>query len=184
MRAIELPGPIRIPAGTYRLRVVPPAGTALVGRVRLQVELTVDGRPVRSIWITAELGMYTDVVVARRPIARGETLAADDVSLERRDLAETPRGVLTSLAGATGAVAHGPIAPFAPIRRDQIEAAATVHRGDVVLLVARRGVLRITAPGEVRDDAGVGQQVHVLNRGSRKDIVGRVLDATTVAVEF
>ena len=44
--------------------------------------------------------------------------------------------------------------------------------------------LRITAPGEAREDGTRGQQVHVLNRVSRKDLVGHVVDNTTVAVDF
>ena len=46
------------------------------------------------------------------------------------------------------------------------------------------GVLRITAPGEVREDAAPGEAVRVVNRTSQKSLVGRVLDASTVAVEF
>jgi flagella basal body P-ring formation protein FlgA len=74
--------------------------------------------------------------------------------------------------------------PYTPIRREHLEAPAAVRRGDVVLLVAERDGLRITAPGEVRGDAGIGDQVHVTNRVSRKDVVGRVIDPSTVAVEF
>jgi flagella basal body P-ring formation protein FlgA len=184
VRSVELSGPIRIPAGPYRARVIPPAGTPLLGRVRLQVEFTADDRPVKTSWITADVGLYAPVVVARRPIARGEKLAADDLSLDRRDLSQTPRGVLTALDEAAGTTARAPLVPYAPIRREQVEAPAAVHRGDVVLLVAERGSLRITATGEAREDAGLGQQVRVLNRVSRKDVVGHVLDASTVAVEF
>jgi flagella basal body P-ring formation protein FlgA len=184
VRSVELPGPTRIPAGPFRARVIVPPGVPLLGRVRLQVELSVEERPVKTVWATADIGLYAPVVIARRPVARGETLAADDLTLDRRDLSEMPRGVLTSLAEATGTIARAPIAALAPIRREQVEAPATVHRGDVVLLVAERGALRISAPGEARENAGVGQQVHVLNRTSRKDVTGHVLDASTVAVDF
>jgi flagella basal body P-ring formation protein FlgA len=184
LRAVELPGPVRIPAGPYTARVLPPPGAAPVGRVRLQVEFTVDGRPARTVWVTADVGLHGPVVVARRPVARGETLAADDLALDRRDLSQAPRGVLADPAEAVGRVAQAPLVPWAPIRRDQLAAAAVVRRGDVVLLVAERGTVRITAPGEVRADAGLGEQVRVLNRTSRKDVVGRVVDGATVAVDF
>jgi flagellar basal-body rod protein FlgG len=184
LHAVELPAPIRLPTGAWTARVVPPAGTALLGRVRLQLDLAVDGEPARSAWVVADVGLVADVVTSRRPVARGEVLGADDVALERRDLAEMPRGVLTALDEAVGQMTRTPLTPGAAIRREQLAAPAAVCRGDVVLLVAERGGLRLTAPGEVRHDAAVGEQVEVTNRTSRKAVVGTVLDPRTVAVVF
>src|SRR5438552_3877013 len=48
LRTVELPGPIRIPEGAYRARVVSPPGAPLLGRTRVQLEFAVDDRPVRS----------------------------------------------------------------------------------------------------------------------------------------
>jgi flagella basal body P-ring formation protein FlgA len=184
LRTVELSGPVRLPAGAYTARVVPPAGVPLLGRVRFELAFAVDGRPVRSAWVVADIGLYGPVVVVTRPIARGETLGAGDVTVDQRDLSEVPRGIVSDLAEATGRVARAALVPYTPIRRDQIESPVAVHRGDVVLLVAEQGPLRITAPGEVRGDASLGEQVHVTNRISRKDVVGRVVDASTVVVEF
>src|SRR5438552_3872150 len=178
------PGRIRIPAGPYTARVVPPADRPLLGRVRLGLEFTVEDRPVKSVWVTADIGVYGPVVVATRAVARGDTLAAADLTTERRDLSQTGRSVLTDTVDAAGRIARAPLVPYTPVRRDQLELPADVHRGDVVLLVAERGRLRITAPGEAREDGTRGQQVHVLNRLSRKDLVGHVVDGSTVAVDF
>ena len=49
---------------------------------------------------------------------------------------------------------------------------------------AQRNGLRVTAPGEVRQDAGAGERVAVVNRTSGKSLIGRVVDRDTVAVEF
>jgi len=184
LRSVELPGAIRIPAGAYTTRVVPPLDRPLLGRVRLEVEFAVEDRPVKSVWVTADIGLYGAVVVATRAVARGERLAAADLTTERRDLSAMGRGVLTEASEAAGRIARAPLVPYTPVRRDQLDLPADVHRGDVVLLVAERGPLRITAPGEAREDGTRGQQVHVLNRVSRKDLVGHVVDNTTVAVDF
>lgn len=184
LRSVELPGPIRVPSGTYTARVLAPPGMPLLGRVRLQIEFALDDRPVKSVWVTADIGLYGPVVVATRPVARGQLMSAADVIVDRLDLSQLPRGVVSDVADVAGRLARAPLVPYTPIRRDQLESPAAVHRGDVVLLVAERKGLRITAPGEVRDDAGLGEQVRVVNRASRKDLVGRVRDASTVAVDF
>jgi len=184
LRSVELPGLIRVPAGTYAARVLAPPGMPLLGRVRLQVEFSLDDRPVKSVWITADIGLYGAVVVATRPVGRGELVSAADVTVDRLDLSQVARGVVTDVGDVAGRLARTPLIPYTPIRRDQLESPAAVRRGDVVLLVAERNGLRITAPGEVRADAGLGEQVRVVNRISRKDLVGRVRDASTVAVDF
>jgi flagella basal body P-ring formation protein FlgA len=184
VRTVELPGPVRVPAGAFSARVLAPPGMALLGRVRLQIEFSLDGRPAKTVWVTTDIGLYAPVVVATRPVARGELVSAADVTVDRLDLSQVARGVVTDVGDVAGRLARSPLVPYQPIRRDQLEAPVAVHRGDVVLLVAERNGLRITAPGEVRDDAGLGEQVRVVNRASRKDLVGRVRDASTVAVEF
>ena len=184
VRTIELPGRIQIPAGSYDARVVMPPGAPLLGRVRLQLELALDGKPVKRVWVTCDIGVYGPVVVAVHPVARGEELAADDLEVDRRDLSQVPRGTLSELREAVGRVARASIAPNAPLRQEQLQTPAAVHRGDAVVLIAERGALRITAPGEVREEGGIGDQVRVVNRMTKRELFGRVVDGSTVGVEF
>jgi flagella basal body P-ring formation protein FlgA len=184
VRAIEVPGRLHVPAGAYDARVLLPPGAPILGRTRLQLEVTVDGAVAKTAWITADVGLFGPVVVATRPVGRGEVLAADDLAVDRRDLSQMPRGVVTDPADALAHVTRAPLMANAPVRLEQLHAPMAVRRGDVVQLVAARGSLRITTPGEVRDDAGVGEQVRVVNRSTRKELYGRVLDGGTVEVAF
>jgi flagella basal body P-ring formation protein FlgA len=184
LRTVELPGAIRVPEGAYTVRVLPPPGVALVGRVRLELEFAVADRPVKTVWVTADIARFGRLVVARRNVARGEVLAASDLDVDRRDLSQLPRDLVSEPTEAVGKIARTALLPYAPIRNDQLSVPPTVHRGDAVLLVAERGALRITAPGEVKEDAGRGERVRIVNRASRKELIGRVRDAGTVVVEF
>ncbi len=184
LRTVELTAPIRIPTGTWSAQVVVPPGTALLGRVRLQLDVAVDGHPARTAWITADIGRFSDVVVATREIERGALVPAEAVGLDRQDLSALPRDVATDVASVVGRTARVPIVAFSPVRLQQVATGATVRRGDVVELVAERGALRLSALGEVKQDAGAGERVAVMNRTSGKVITGRVVDGKTVTVEF
>jgi flagella basal body P-ring formation protein FlgA len=184
LRTVEIPGPIRVPVGSFTTHVSAPAGAELLGRVRLALEFVMDDRPVRTAWVTADLARYGPVVLVRRSLARGEVITADDVEVDRRDLSQVPRDTFTAPADAVGLVVRTPLLPYAPLRREQVVMPATVRRGDAVLLVLDHGGLRITVPGEVRDDAVRGERVHVTNTTSNKELTGRVVDARTVAVDF
>src|SRR5579875_3022444 len=184
LRTVEVPGPIRLPVGSFTTHVSAPAGAELLGRVRLALEFVMDDRPVRTAWVTADLARFGPVVLVRRSLARGEVITADDVEVDRRDLSQVPRDTFTAPADAVGLVVRTPLLPYAPLRREQVVMPATVRRGDAVLLVLDHGGLRITVPGEVRDDAVRGERVHVTNTTSNKELTGRVVDARTVAVDF
>jgi len=184
IRSVQLPGTIRIPSGPFHAQVSLPAGSDLVGRVRVAIKFTVDDRPVKEVWVTADIARFGPVVVAKRAFGRGEVVGNDDVQVDRRELSELPRGTLTALDDAIGMRTRSPVLPYAALTRDQLTAPPVVRRGDVVLLVLERGGLRITAPGEAREDAARGAAIHVLNRTSRQEVVGRVQEPGTVVVDF
>ncbi len=184
IRSVQLPGTIRIPSGPFHAKVSLPQGSELVGRVRLAIKFTVDDRPVKEVWVTADIARFGPVVVTKRAFARDEIVAEADVQVDRRELSEVPRGALTAVEDAIGMRTRTSVLPYAVLTRSGLVAPAIVKRGDVVLLVLEHGALRITAPGEVREDAARGAAVHVLNRTSRQEVVGRVQEAGTVVVDF
>jgi flagellar basal body P-ring formation protein FlgA len=184
LRGLELPGAIRVPTGPYTTRVTTPRGAALMGRVRLQIDFLVDDRVVRSAWVTADVARFGDVAVPTRAVARGEVLTAADVTVDRQDLSQLPRNLVSTPDNLVGMAARAPLLPWAPVRTEHVGKPSLVHRGDAVVLVAQRLGMRVTAPGEVRQSAGAGERVAVVNRTSGKALVGRVVDRDTVAVEF
>jgi flagella basal body P-ring formation protein FlgA len=184
LRGLEIPGVLRVPTGPYTTRVSTPRGSSLMGRVRLQVDFLVDERAVKTAWVTADVARFGDVAVPTRAIARGEVLNAADVTVDRQDLSQLPRNLVTTADDLVGTMAKASLLPWAPVRTEQVGRPSLVHRGDAVVLVAQRNGLRVTTPGEVRHDAGAGERVAVVNRSSGKALVGRVIDRDTVAVEF
>jgi flagella basal body P-ring formation protein FlgA len=122
--------------------------------------------------------------VPSRAVARGEVLSAADVTVDRQDLSQLPRNLVTTADDLVGTMARTSLLPWAPVRTEQVGRPSRVHRGDAVVCVAQRNGLRVTTPGEVKQDAGVGERVAVINRSSGKALIGRVVDRDTVAVEF
>jgi flagella basal body P-ring formation protein FlgA len=59
-----------------------------------------------------------------------------------------------------------------------------IHPRDNIKLVALVGNLRVTVTGEAQQDGKLGQMIRVRNTDSGKVVVGRVLDRSTVEVEY
>ena len=184
VRGVEVPGAGRLAPGPYRSRVARRRGAPLAGRTQLQVEFLQDERVVSSVTVTVHIAVFEDIYVTRRVIPRGTLVTAGDISAERRDVSTLPRGVITRADEVVGKEAKITLPPLMPLRHEQLGAPVLVRRGEVVTLIAESPGLRVTTTGEVREDAPRGAQVRVVNQSSKAEVVGRVVDGTTVAVAF
>jgi flagella basal body P-ring formation protein FlgA len=59
-----------------------------------------------------------------------------------------------------------------------------IDRGDMVTIVAQKGPILVTAPGEAKRSGAVGENIAVMNMKSKKIITAEVLDPNTVRVHF
>ena len=65
-----------------------------------------------------------------------------------------------------------------------LERPPIVERGDMVMILAESGGLRVTVPGKILEKGYRGQLVQVQNTMSRKNIYAKVIDEATVMVDF
>jgi flagella basal body P-ring formation protein FlgA len=184
VRSVEVPGAVQLAPGPYTSRVAPLRNAPLAGRVQLQVEFLQNERVVSAITVTAHIAVFQDVYVSRRGIPRGTVITAEDILGERRDVSALPRGVITRQEDLIGKEAKVSLPPLTALRHEQFGQPALVRRGEIVTLLAESAGLRITTNGEVREDAPRGAQVRVVNQSSQAEVVGRVMDARTIAVAF
>ncbi len=159
-----------------------------VGRVPVTLALRSGGRELKRGVVTVAVKIERPVLVAARPIRRGERVQARDVRVERRDLAElggrSLDGWLASAEGLAGRRARRSLRTGEPIAAAWLETTPLVERGQSVRLALERGGLRIEATGEARADGREGEWIAVVNRDSRRELVGRVGPDGVVHVEF
>jgi len=54
----------------------------------------------------------------------------------------------------------------------------------MVTIVAESGALRVTAVGQAKQGGAVGDNIQVLNLGSKKMLIAKVVSSSTVSVNF
>ncbi len=133
--------------------------------------------------VEAEVGVQAAVVVARRSIARGAAVRADDV-----ELASDPSGLapgqpfraIEEVLGkeTTRAIPVGEVLDAASLR-----APLVVRRGEVVTVHARHGGVRVRTIARAKDDGALGQTVTVESTLDRKTYAARVCGLQEVEVE-
>lgn len=184
IKKIGYSGDLALPAGKVSYEIVAPRQWEGWGRTNLGLIVRVDESVVRNMSVPVEVEALSEMVVAMRPLSRGEIITEGDVALQKRDLSGISGKVAFDPASVVGKVVRINIRGNSPIRSDFLEKAPLVKYGQMVTIVAEDGSLRVTASGRAKGSAAEGDLVMVQNLNSKKDVQGRVLDSGTVVVGF
>lgn len=177
-------GDLTVPAGKVAFDLVASQQWEGWGKTVLGLVVRVDGRVVRNTSVPVEVEALTEMVVALRPLERGEVIGEGDVALQKRDLAAAPPKICRDPAEVVGKRARIGLRANVPIRADFLEKVPLVKYGQPVTIIAENGALRVTAAGRAKGTGAEGDSIAVENLGSRKDVRARVLDSGSVAVDF
>lgn len=184
IRKIGYSGDMPLPAGKVSYEFVAPRQWEGWGRTNLGLIVRVDESVVRNMSVPVEVEALAEMVVALRPLARGEIIADGDVAVQKRDLSALSGKVAFDPAAVVGKVVRINIRGNSPVRGDFLEKVPIIKYGQMVTIVAEDGSLRVTAAGRAKGAAAEGDLVMVQNLNSKRDVQGRVVDSGTVVVDF
>lgn len=152
---------------------------------RIQARVAVPGsmalrlKPVR---ITGRLVETVDVVVPKRPISRGETLAHGDIVIERRPRDGLSADLLVDARAAVDKVARRPLAAGLPLRAGDVQREEIVAKGELVTIVYESPGMLITMRGKAGEAGAMGDVVSVTNPQSKRVLQGTVTGPGRVSV--
>lgn len=182
IEAEQLDERLRLPACPRPLEAFLPANTRLAARTIVGVSCP--GKSGWSLYVPLLIRAYDEVVISRRSIAKGETLTAADLTLERRDLFALAGAPLTELSTAVGQTLRFPIAAGTVLQPTMLMAPKLVRRGDTVTILAENAALSVRASGVALADGAAGDRIRVKNTATKKVIQATVSAAGLVRIEL
>lgn len=149
------------------------SGKLRPGRIQFRISgETPDGKVIRSSTGTAFLNVWRAVPSAAMPLNRGEVLTPDKITFVRRNLAYNPN--LWDGTGGPWRMARS-LGRGQPFTTSHVEPVPLVDKGERVTLVFKGPRVQLTMKAEALGQAGLGQQVDVMNPNSK-----RIVQATVV----
>jgi len=150
-----------------------------VGRVHVAVRC---GTPQAwSVYLPADVRVSAPVLVAARPLLRGQELAAGDIK-EALMLLKANAMTLVNRESIQGLSPKRPIAEGTVLTLPLFVHSPAITRNDVVRLLSSSGVVRIETKARAIEGGQIGEQVMVENLASGRRIaawvVGRGLVST------
>ena len=166
---VSFPGAeILLPEGELKTKVELPRGYTFFGKGSVLVKLFVDGKEYKSVWAKTLIRLYTDMVLASRPILRNELIKEEDLKVERRLVASIPRGVFDDVDEIKGMRAKRKIRKDAVITQSDITLPELFKRGSMVSILLKKGGLAISAKGKAMEKGVKGKVIRVQNINSKK----------------
>jgi flagella basal body P-ring formation protein FlgA len=142
---------------------------------RTSIKILIRGK---TSWVPVSLAPLADVAVTLRPVAAGDTLAAQDFAVEHRAVDEAP----APIAVLVGSTASHDLAAGAPIASHDVSLPPPLPRGTLVAVEHRRGAVVVKGHGVLELAARPGQPASVRLQFLNKTVLHGVLVAPATVV--
>ena len=184
IKDIQVEDRLVLPNGRITFKVMPPRNRDMLGKVPFSVYFDVNGKFFKRVWAIATVELMAEVVITKKPLGRHKPITEDDIEIRKMDLAKLPSGVITDPDSVLGKRTRRAIGANTVMRANLVEYPPLVKRGDVVVILVETDGMRITALGQVKKKGRLGESIPVMNYDSKKILYARVLDSSTVKVDF
>jgi flagella basal body P-ring formation protein FlgA len=150
------------------------------GRISVSVECSTNQS--WQVFVTAEVKLMVEAVVANHSLRRGEILMENDVKKSLIDLSNLRQGYLTNLENAVGYELKRNIALGEPLRHQQLAMPMVISRGEIVSIYAISTAISVEASGTALGNGRIGELIRVKNNRSGRIVQAKVTAAGKVEI--
>lgn len=135
-----------------------------------------------TLYVRVTVGVYGEVLVARRPLVRGHRIGPDDLYRDERRVDQLPYGWFETDTDLVGRPLRRGVAAGNVITPAAVGVAHEIRKGQEVLLKARTGGVEVGMAGEALEDGSRGDHIRVRNLSSGTVVEGLVRNPKVVEI--
>lgn len=166
-----------------KLEVFNPYASPLLGNATLGLRCQSPKAPW-TIYITTKTAVFQPVLVALKPIRKGELLNSNNTALTKYDIGKCKRGYFSSEQDIEDKVSIGPIAQGEAIPPSLIVSAIQIKRGSMVSIEVQEAQFKIAMKGTALKDGHLGDTIPVRNNSSHRVVEGEIVGHGQVRVNL
>lgn len=168
-QSVGLPGKVKITLGQIDSRLslaqcanmeaFMPNGSRIWGKTTVGVRCTIPSS--WTLFVQADVSVTGNYVVSAAPLARGQILESEQLSMAVGDLTKLPNGVITDKIQAVGKTIIVSIPAGTPLRSDALRVQAAIQQGQNVRLITLGNGFEVSTEGHALNSANAGQPVQI-----------------------
>ncbi|NGZ06539.1 MAG: flagellar basal body P-ring formation protein FlgA [Magnetococcales bacterium] len=165
---------LKLPDGKVSWKVTAGQNDWRAGRQTIPVEVSVNGKMVTVIQVTATLKQTSRYLVLKRPLKRGDVVSEADLKWEEGELDRPPVDLVDNPRQLAGQSATRQIPAGRPLQYEAFASPHVVARGERVQVAAIRGSLHIETVGIAKAPGRIGETIQLENPASHRRFDARV----------
>ncbi len=173
-----------VPEGAVTQKIADNSNKKMLGYMSVTAFVYIDNKREQRVMLSGWVNVYKKVFCAVRTLKRNEVVTENDVKLVRKDISKLPLNIVSDAKAVMGQRLKHYVRSGEYLRGDMLEDVPVVNKGDHVVIVAESVALRVTVIGKTLEEGCPGDMIKVKNSVSKKIISARVIDASTVKVQF
>ena len=151
---------------------------------RVSVGVRCSDEKAWSIYTTAHIRVYKDILVVAHTIPRGTLISRSHLNSERREVSKIRRGYYTDYDQVINKQATRNLAPGTILNAGFLKEPKIIRRGEKVTILASSKSFEIKMTGLAMMDGLKGQRIRIKNEKSRRIIEATVIEPGLVSVNF
>src|SRR6056297_953641 len=182
LTSVQFPAPYKVPMGRIEHQLIP-SRPGVLGSRRISIMTRVDDQIVSNQSIRVEIEAMAEIAVAKAGLRRGTMLTDNLMEMRYQDISRLSEPIFDS-AEAVGKIVKRTVRLGQPLQGQQVEYPPLVKRGERVVIEVHQAGMTLSAVGEARQDGREGESIKVLNTGSSREVISRVVAPGLVRVEL
>lgn len=173
---------LKLPQCSKPLEVFTANGVLKANRVSVGVRCS--GEKAWSIYTTAYIRVFKDILVVAQTIPRGTLISRRHLTSERREVSKIRRGYYINYGQVINKQATRNLAPGTILHAGFLKEPKIISRGEKVTILASSKSFEIKMIGLALMDGLKGQRIRIKNEKSRRIIEATVIKPGLVTVNF
>ena len=137
---------------------------------RISIALKCQAPTAWSVFMTAEVRVMLPVITMATPLPRGAILEESHLTTSVQDISRLRTQRLLQPVNGIGMQLKRPLSAGSVVYLSALKQPLAIRRGEKITIIASRGSVQISVPGESLDNGQRGEQIRVRNRQSEKII--------------
>jgi flagella basal body P-ring formation protein FlgA len=155
----------------------------VIGTVPIKITLFLNEGVTQSLTATARVRIYDTVAVSAHRLGRHETLAPDDIRLERREVTHLADAYFSDPSGLIGKRTRRLASAGKILTASDVERIPLVKRGSGVMVSVVIGAVTVSSKAKALEDGCLGDHIRVQDIATRKRLTGIVANERLVILD-
>lgn len=134
--------------------------------------------------IMCQIKAYDRVYFTKKPLIKGQKIDYEDVYYNLVAFKSIPQGAIKDIENIVKKEITRNVGTGIAITNNMIIDQELVKKGQKVNIVVERNSIRISAKGELQNNATIGSYVKAINYVSKKVVTGKLVDNNTVVMDY